>query len=533
MPQIQLLDYIDAYIKAETIEARNVWPKDKSITKIDINNLKNRVRSGYISKYYRDVLRKAPVYDELIYKRVPHSNAVRKRFGHKQTISVENPAIVSFNTRLSKTKKRDYENLMDNKEKAQNETVTQKYDCKKFKTYDDCVVDLNQCKWHPAMTHRDENGEILQKTEGECRDVLRMHDEEVFIHALGKRIATTPRALSREAQMDFDDVIPRQGLSDQGGESKIQEATTNALTPSQLKAILREQLSSDKKGGKKTRKKTSVPQRYVPKNLSRKDKKIQGIQLKKSRKAYKKKKYHTRKKVKSFKSKVSPHVVKARKMYNIEKLTASNALAKATGCNKKALKKMIQKGQGAYFSSGSRPNQTAHSWGRARMASGITGGKAAAVDYYLLKENCKKNSKTLKLAKKSLKKYNYGKRRVKQVKIGGRKTKRLKRYGINMKEKIVNLKKSTIKGKKYTATVKNINSDKERTLHFGGKGYEQFKDSTGLGHYSHVNHGTLKRKQNYFSRHSGEKTKRKAVIKELKKAKGCYNAKILSHIYLW
>ena len=220
-------------------------------------------------------------------------------------------------------------------------------------------------------------------------------------------------------------------------------------------------------------------------------------------------------------------------MYNIEKLTASNALAKATGCNKKALKKMIQKGQGAYFSSGSRPNQTAHSWGRARMASGITGGKAAAVDYYLLKENCKKNSKALKLAKKSLKKYNYGKRRVKQVKIGGRKTKRLKRYGINMKEKIVNLKKSTIKGKKYTATVKNINSDKERTLHFGGKGYEQFKDSTGLGHYSHVNHGTLKRKQNYFSRHSGEKTKRKAVIKELKKAKGCYNAKILSHIYLW
>ena len=64
-------------------------------------------------------------------------------------------------------------------------------------------------------------------------------------------------------------------------------------------------------------------------------------------------------------------------MYNIDKLTASNALAKATGCNKKVLQKMIQKGQGAYFSSGSRPNQTAHSWGRARMASGITGGKAA------------------------------------------------------------------------------------------------------------------------------------------------------------
>ena len=34
-----------------------------------------------------------------------------------------------------------------------------------------------------------------------------------------------------------------------------------------------------------------------------------------------------------------------------------------------------------------------------------------------------------------------------------------------------------------------------------------------------INHGTLKRKQNYFSRHSGEKTKNKAVVKEWKKIK--------------
>ena len=48
------------------------------------------------------------------------------------------------------------------------------------------------------------------------------------------------------------------------------------------------------------------------------------------------------------------------------------------------LKKKFQKGQGAYFSSGSRPNQTGHSWGYARMASAITGGKAAAIDYHIL-----------------------------------------------------------------------------------------------------------------------------------------------------
>ena len=54
---------------------------------------------------------------------------------------------------------------------------------------------------------------------------------------------------------------------------------------------------------------TNVPQRYVPKKLSKKDKKQQKKELKKSRKAYKKGKYHTRKQVKSFKSKVSAHIL--------------------------------------------------------------------------------------------------------------------------------------------------------------------------------------------------------------------------------
>ena len=64
----------------------------------------------------------------------------------------------------------------------------------------------------------------------------------------------------------------------------------------------------------------NVPAIYVPKGLSKKDRKIQKRELKKSRKMYKGKKYYTRKKVKSFKSKVSPHILKARKMYKIEKI---------------------------------------------------------------------------------------------------------------------------------------------------------------------------------------------------------------------
>jgi len=41
---------------------------------------------------------------------------------------------------------------------------------------------------------------------------------------------------------------------------------------------------------------------------------------------------------------------------------------------------IIKKGKGAFFSSGSRPNQTPFSWGLARLASVIMGGKARKVD---------------------------------------------------------------------------------------------------------------------------------------------------------
>lgn len=170
-------------------------------------------------------------------------------------------------------------------------------------------------------------------------------------------------------------------------------------------------------GGRRKKRKTSVPKRYVPKQLSKKDKKKQARELKKSRRAYKKGKYHTRKKMKSFKSKVSPHIIKARKMYKVDKITPNKKLAKACGCKIQGLRKIVKKGQGAYFSSGSRPNQTGHSWGYARMASSITGGKASAVDYKILEKYCTKKSKALKLAKKMRGK---GTRRVKQVKIGGR-----------------------------------------------------------------------------------------------------------------
>jgi hypothetical protein len=157
--------------------------------------------------------------------------------------------------------------------------------------------------------------------------------------------------------------------------------------------------------------------RYLPKKLTRKDRKNQSKMLLKSRRLYKKGKYFTRKVVSSFKSKKSPHILKAMKIYKVPKIGATNELAKATGCSKKALAKIINKGEGAYFSSGSRPNQSAQSWGLARLASSITSGKAAAVDYSILENGCKPGSKALKLAKKAKRKHGHGTRKVPKVKL--------------------------------------------------------------------------------------------------------------------
>jgi Family of unknown function (DUF5824) len=160
-----------------------------------------------------------------------------------------------------------------------------------------------------------------------------------------------------------------------------------------------------------------VPMRYLPKNLTARDRKKQSNMLKKSRQLYKKGIYYTRKLLPSFKSKISPHIIKARKIYGVETIGATDELAKKTGCSKNALKKIIRKGEGAYFSSGSRPNQTGQSWGVARLASSITAGKAAAVDYSILEKGCKSHSKAFELAKKAKQEYGYGHGKARKVSL--------------------------------------------------------------------------------------------------------------------
>ena len=125
--------------------------------------------------------------------------------------------------------------------------------------------------------------------------------------------------------------------------------------------------------------------------------------LLKSKRLYKQNKYYTRKKLPSYKNKKSNHIENARKIYNIKNITPNKELADKTGCKLSALQKIVKKGEGAYYSSGSRPNQTPQSWGLARLASSLTAGKSAIIDYNIIKKGCNHKKKAFILANKSKK----------------------------------------------------------------------------------------------------------------------------------
>jgi hypothetical protein len=160
---------------------------------------------------------------------------------------------------------------------------------------------------------------------------------------------------------------------------------------------------------------TKFPMRYLPKNLTKADKKKQFNMLIKSKKLYKKHKYFTRKNVDSYKHKKSQHIINACKIYNVKNVTPNKELAQKTGCKLSALNQIVKKGEGAYYSSGSRPNQSAKSWGLARLASSLTAGKAAAVDFDIIDKGCDHKKKAFILATKSRKKNKYGHSKTKKT----------------------------------------------------------------------------------------------------------------------
>jgi hypothetical protein len=83
--------------------------------------------------------------------------------------------------------------------------------------------------------------------------------------------------------------------------------------------------------------------------------------------------------------------------------------------------------------------------------------------------------------------------------------------------------KSTRKDKKYS-----VITESGKKIHFGNINFQHYKDNTGLGLYSHLNHLDKKRRDNYRARH-------KAILKKdgtpayLDKEQPAY----FSYKYLW
>ena len=132
-----------------------------------------------------------------------------------------------------------------------------------------------------------------------------------------------------------------------------------------------------------------IPKRYLS-GLSRKDRRTQKKNILKARKSYKSnksnksKKYVPSPKLKSFKSKKSSWTQKFHTLYPGVKTIKD--ISKAVGIPRKALLAVKKKGMGAYYSSGSRPNQTAQSWGLERMYSYILGGPTRKIDHEITKK---------------------------------------------------------------------------------------------------------------------------------------------------
>ena len=147
--------------------------------------------------------------------------------------------------------------------------------------------------------------------------------------------------------------------------------------------MARKRTQKRSKQKKKKRSENNYPKRYTS-GLSRRDKKTQLRELNRAKRSYKRGKYIARPKLKSFKSKKSNWTQKFHELY--PKARTLKEIAEQTGIPIGALKAVKKKGMGAYYSSGSRPNQTAESWGKARMYSYILGGPTRKIDNHITRE---------------------------------------------------------------------------------------------------------------------------------------------------
>lgn len=68
--------------------------------------------------------------------------------------------------------------------------------------------------------------------------------------------------------------------------------------------------------------------------------------------------------------------------------------------------------------------------------------------------------------------------------------------------KFVEFKRSSNPAKKYMAILKNKSTNRTKTVHFGSASHEHYRDTTGLGLWSHKNHNDEKRRKSFQARMS-------------------------------
>lgn len=114
---------------------------------------------------------------------------------------------------------------------------------------------------------------------------------------------------------------------------------------------------------------SGLPRKYVPASLSSRDRaaQIRSIRAKRARP-----------RVASFHPHKSGWTRRAHAFFKGD--TSLRNIARVTGASQAGIRAVLRKGRGAYYSAGSRPNQTASSWARARLYSVLFGGKARTVD---------------------------------------------------------------------------------------------------------------------------------------------------------
>tara|TARA_R110002073_G_scaffold30442_2_gene94895 strand:- start:153 stop:569 length:417 start_codon:yes stop_codon:yes gene_type:complete len=118
----------------------------------------------------------------------------------------------------------------------------------------------------------------------------------------------------------------------------------------------------------KGKEKRKVPVRYLPKTLSKTERKkqVQSILEGKDRPNMKKK---TRR---------SGWAIKFEKKYKTNIM--DDEFIEKNIISKEGKEQILDKGRGAYYSSGSRPFVSAEQWARGRLASVIMGGKSRRID---------------------------------------------------------------------------------------------------------------------------------------------------------